>query len=105
MCLVLRLCAESRGVKWGFWPPGAQPEINQETGGIWIPGAYNAMDRLEMESLGSGGESEPDEGGDEESYQGSDSGQSGDDSEGTDLIAIAGGSRFGALSLNDGDES
>ena len=105
MSLVLRICTEGRGLKWGFWPRGAQADSSQNTEGIWIDGAYNPADQLEDDSVGSGGEqSEAEDDEDEESNEDSESGKSGDENEETRLIAIAGGSRFGALSLNDGEE-
>lgn len=100
---ILRLCAEGRGLKWGFWPPGSQAKTSQEEGkGIWIEGISPSTDTWDSDSIESGGEqNEAENEGLEESDRTSDSGESGDESEGTDLIAIAGGSRFGALSLND----
>ena len=93
----MRTLAEGR-VKWAFWPPGYQAGPEDTKQGIWLnTGVEEDSDE----------ESEVEDETEEEMEDGSETGDDGveedSDEEPTGIGIPAGGGRFGALALADGD--
>ena len=103
--LVLRAVAEGR-IGWAFWPPDTDPKEIKSCGspeqGIWIPRSDRADDESDSESE-HGDRSSSHETDSEESEDGEeDEAESSDEEE--VAAKLAGAGRFGALSLNDGED-
>lgn len=102
---MLRAVAEGR-IGWAFWPPDTGLKEIKSCGspeqGIWIPRSDRADDESDSESEHGDGSSSDETDSEESEGAEEDKVESDDDKE----VAAkpAGTGRFGALSLNDGDD-